>query len=716
MTVAPPEFAFSERSKLKFGWGRRLQMILQTEATECGLACLAMIASYHGYESDLASLRQKFSVSLKGATLARLVEMGHTLGLQPRPLRLELNELDQLQKPCILHWNLNHFVVLKRVKGNKVEVHDPAIGERTMSTGEFSRQFTGVAMELSPGPAFKREKAPPPLAFRTLTGRIAGFKRALVQILGLAVVLELFALISPLFVQIVMDQVLADGDRDLLTMLGIGFLLLTLVQTSVTAIRSWSVTYLGTNLNLAWTTNVFSHLLKLPQEYFQKRHMGDIVSRFSAITTIQQTLTTRFVEVILDGLMATVTLGMMLLYNAWLALLTLSGFVLYGLLRWTSYRIFREANIGSIVATSRQQSQFLEAVRGAQTIRLYNRGAAQSARFANKVTDTLNRTVAIQRLNLVFSTLNSLLFGVGRIAMYWIGARMTLDGQLSAGMLMAFAAYSDQFTARASGLIDYGIELRMLRLQGERLADIVLTQPEKHVDVGYIGPQPEPSIELRNVSFRYSADDAWVIKDCNFCVRAGESVALVGPSGCGKTTLAKLLLGLLEPEEGSIWVGDIDIKHLGKSTLRKMAGAVMQEDQLFAGSIADNISFFDTESTQLRVEAAARLASIHNEIEAMPMGYHSLVGDMGSSLSGGQKQRLLLARALYRRPKILVLDEATSHLDVQRERLVNDAVKRLKVTRILVAHRPDTIASADRVIEIHNGVARERLGSAAIAS
>ena len=240
----------------------------------------------------------------------------------------------------------------------------------------------------------------------------------------------------------------------------------------------------------------------------------------------------------------------------------------------------------------------------------------------------------------------------------------------------------------------------MLRLQGQRLADIVLTPPERYVETNYAGPAPEPSLEVRSLGFRYAVSEAWVIKDLGFRIAAGESVAIVGPSGAGKTTLGKLLLGLLEPQEGTIRIGGIDLRRLGKRVYREMVGAVLQDDTLLAGSIADNISFFDPEATPLRIEAAARLAHIHADIVAMPMGYHSLVGDMGSTLSGGQRQRLILARALYRRPKILLLDEATSHLDLAKEREVNAAIKRLKITRIVIAHRPETIASADRVIDL----------------
>jgi ATP-binding cassette subfamily B protein RaxB len=362
--------------------------------------------------------------------------------------------------------------------------------------------------------------------------------------------------------------------------------------------------------------------------------------------------------------------------------------------------VFREANLGSIVAAAKQESQFLESVRGAQTIRLYHRAAHHTGRYLNAATDTANRTLEVQRYGLLFGSLNSLLFGLERIGVVWIGASAILDGQLSAGMLMAFLAYSDQFTGRGAALINYLVDLKLLRLQGERLADIVLTAPERHVDTPYVGPQPEPSLRLRGVSYRYAPGEPWVLKDLDLDIHAGESVAIVGPSGCGKTTLAKILLGLLDPEQGTISIGGIDLRRLGKARYRALLGAVLQEDSLFTGSIADNISFFDPEATATRIEAAARLAHIHDDIVTMPMGYHSLVGDMGSTLSGGQKQRLLLARALYRRPRILLLDEATSHLDVAREREVNVAIARLRITRIVIAHRPETIASAGRVIEL----------------
>jgi ATP-binding cassette subfamily B protein RaxB len=688
--------------QLRFGARRRLPLFLQTEAAECGLASLGMVASYHGHRIDLAGLRRRFTLSLKGATLAYLMQAAGRLDLAPRPLRLELAELPQLRTPCILHWDMNHFVVLQTVDSRGAVIHDPAFGVRRLGLAEVSRHFTGIALELTPTAAFTPADDRRRVRLRDLLGRVTGLGRSLAQVFLLALTLQALAVASPFYMQWAIDGAVVSADRDLLTVLGLGFLMLAVVQVAISALRSWVVIYLGTTLNLQWLANVFSHLLKLPVGWFEKRHLGDVVSRFGAVGTIQRTLTSSFVEALIDGVMAVATFAMMLVYSATLTAVAVAAVALYGAMRWALYEPLRRATEEHIVHNAKQQSHFLETVRGVQSIRLFGRQDERRARWLNLVVDAVNRDLAAQKLTLAFRSGNGLVFGIERVAIVWLGALLVLESAFSVGMLFAFVAYKEQFSARIAGLIDKAIELRMLNLQAERLADIVLTPPEAQSPAMPVDGI-EASLEVRSLSYRYSDMEPFVLLNCSFAVGAGESVAIVGPSGGGKTTLVKVMLGLLAPTDGKVLAGGVDIGKLGMDRYRKLVGTVMQDDQLFAGSIADNVSFFDPSPDHGAIERFARLAAVHEDIVAMPMGYNTLIGDMGAALSGGQRQRILLARALYKEPRILFLDEATSALDVQKERAVNEAIRGLNLTRIIIAHRPETIASADRVIVLQGG-------------
>lgn len=689
---------------LNLGWGtRRVPVILQTEAAECGLACLAMVASRLGLRTDLSSLRKRFSISLKGATMDDLVRIAGQLQLIARPLRAELDHLPGLALPCVLHWELNHFVVLTEIHGDTAVIHDPARGVRHLSMAEASRCFTGVVLELSPAADFSPRAEKQSVNLRQLLGHVGGLKRSLTQIFFLALALEGFSLLSPFFMQAVVDGVLVSGDRDLLVTLGAGFTLLVLIQVGTAAIRSWAVLYLSATLNLQWLSNVFAHLMRLPVSWFEKRHAGDVMSRFAAVQQIQQTLTTSFIEAVLDGLMVALTFAVMCVYSVTLTAIAFGCVAAYGLLRWAFFRRQREATEEAIVHEAKRSTHFLESLRGVQSIKLFNRQEERQAQFANKVVDAMNATIATRKLDLMFGVMSKLVFGLERVAVIWVGALLVMSQHFSVGMLFAFFAYKEQFALRVSGLIDKLVELKMLRLQGERLADIVLAAPEADT----LAPAPRDAaparLELRGASFRYADGEPDVLSSVSLAIEPGESVAITGPSGCGKTTLLKVLLGIHEPQEGGVYIDGVPLSRLGLRHWRDLIGTVMQEDQLFAGSIADNISFFESGADAAWVEECAKLASLHEEIDAMPMGYQTLIGDMGSSISGGQKQRILLARALYKRPQILFLDEATSALDVDRERLVNNAIRQLKLTRVIVAHRPETIASTQRVIVLKDG-------------
>lgn len=693
-----------------------MKAVLQSEMAECGLASLAMVATHHGAHTDLPGLRRRFPLPLKGATLSWLADIAGRMGFRSRPLRLELEQLAQLRMPCILHWDLNHFVVLAKAGRARATILDPAVGRRRLTYADLSGHFTGVALELSPAAGFKRHKPAPAVSLRQLTGRITGLWRALAMILLLSLALQVFVVLGPFFLQWTVDQVLVSADRDLLAVLASGFALVLLLQVGIGLLRGWAVLYLSTRLGLEWVGNMFAHLLRLPLNFFEKRHLGDLVSRIGSVRAIQRTLTASFASALVDGLMAIVTFTMMLVYSRKLALITLAAVSLYLGVRALCFHALRGGTEQQLAAEARQQSHMLESIRGMQTIKVAGVEQQRGSRFANLMNDTANCDVWLGKLGLGFNGASGLIFGLERLAVIWTGALLVLDNVFSVGMLIAYLAYKDQFAGRIGGLIDKWIEFRMLRLHGERLADIALTEPEVQPDKTFRdAPLPDARIEVRGLGFRYADGEPWILRDCSFTVEEGEAVAIVGASGCGKTTLIKLLLGLLQPSAGRISVGGRDIAKLEPRRYRGILGAVMQDEQLFAGSVAENIALGDEGFDPRRAEAAARIAAVHDEIAAMPMGYDSLVGDMGTTLSGGQKQRVILARALYRKPRILFLDEATSHLDVQRERIVNDAVRRLRVTRVMIAHRPETVATADRVLVLRDGRIVQESGAEQVA-
>ncbi|MEA3651663.1 peptidase domain-containing ABC transporter, partial [Acinetobacter baumannii] len=692
--------------RLSLGLGRTVPVILQTESSECGLACLAMIAGYYGYESDLLTLRQKHPISQKGATLATLVKIANKLHLTTRPLKLELDELNQLRLPCILHWDLNHFVILKNVSPAKITIVDPAFGERVFTYDQASSHFTGIALELWPDSNFEEKKDKTSIRIFKLFGEIRGLWKSLGQILILALVLEVFSLVSPFFMQWVIDHAIVSADLNLLTTLALGFGLLMLLSSLISLLQAWVVMHMATTLNVQWKANIFHHLVNLPTNFFQKRHLGDVISRFSSIDAIQRTLTTSFITAILDGLMTIFTLILMFIYSVKLACIALISMLMYIIIRWIWYYPLRRATEDQIVHGAKQSTHFMETMRGIKTIKQFEKQDYRQATWLSLFVNQINAGLTTQKLNIMFGFVNTLLFGLQNIIIVWLGATLVIEGEFTVGILMAFIAYKNQFGDRVTSLIDKYVEVRMLSLHGERLADIVLTDQEKTDNYLFVPESSElqkTEIDVKSLRFRYSEEESWIIHGINFNIPEGQSVAIVGSTGCGKTTLMNLLLGNLNPEHGEIKIGGQSIKSLGSNRLRNFIAYVAQDDVLFAGSILENISFFDDSVQQDWVEQCAKMASVHDEIMAMPMGYQTLVGDMGNILSGGQKQRILLARALYRKPKILFLDEATSHLDIIKEKEINDMIKSLNITRIIIAHRPETISSVDRIIALNNG-------------
>jgi ATP-binding cassette, subfamily B, bacterial CvaB/MchF/RaxB len=685
----------------------------QTEAAECGLACLAMISSYYGHRTDLNTLRRRHPVSLKGVTLRALIQVASQMHFACRPLRFDLDQLKQLRLPAIVHWDMNHFLVLKSITKRGIIVHDPASGERFFPIAEASKHLTGVALELSPAEGFLPKDERARLPFSTFWTQLRGTTHALIQILVLSVILETFVIVSPFYLQLTVDDVIARGDTDLLIVLALGFGLLTAIKVASGAIRSLVILIVQNVLHFQIGARLFHHLVRLPLAYFEKRHIGDILSRFTSIEPIRSALAEGMVAATIDGLMAVATLAMIFVYSTQLALVVLTAFILYTALRLGLYGLFRKRSLVVIETKANENSTFIETMRAVQSLKIFNRESDRETQWLNRYADVVSANVRLGRARIAFTTINDALFGLENIVTIYLAARLALNNSLTIGMIFAFMSYKQHFTEKAVQLVEKALDFRILELHLERLADIALSPLERgHDQLLAYTRQIQGRIELRNVFFQYAETEPFVLEDISFIIEPGEFVTIMGPSGGGKTTLIKIMLGLLEPTRGEVLIDGIPLSTMGPRPYREHVGAVMQEDQLLSGSIADNICFFDPSFDQERMVQCAQLAGIHKEIMDMPMTYNSLIGDMGSSLSGGQKQRVMLARALYRQPRILFMDEGTAHLDVDSEKHINDSLKRLQITRISVAHRPEIGSGADRILRIARTLVRDAHGRA----
>ncbi|WP_100658670.1 peptidase domain-containing ABC transporter [Alteromonas flava] len=714
MTVAALDFSpwFSFRAKPK------VPLVLQTEASECGLACLAMLAGTYGYQTDLTQLRHRFALSAHGATLRQVMDVASHLNFSSRALRLELEQLAALQTPCILHWNMNHFVVLVSVNSRKrlLTINDPACGEQQLTWQEADKHFTGIALELSPNQDFTPQKQRQQLTLQHFWSRIHGLKRSLVIILMLSLMLQLFAIASPFYMQIVIDDVIVSSNHQILTTLALGFGLLLVIEVGVSVLRQVSIIYLSNRLSLQMSSNVFQHLIRLPMDYFLKRHVGDIVSRFGSLRAIREMFTTGLITAIVDGLMAAVTLIVMFIYSVKLATVVIAIVMLYALVRYTFYRPIRRLNEEAIVAAANENSHFMESVRALQTVKLFAQENQRQNQWLNKLTNSMNKHIQISRWNISFASINQLLFGLENLLVIYLAALAVMDSVLSVGMLYAFISYKSRFINAMDSLITQWIDFKMLDLHFARLSDIVYTPKDPLLGAlspnhsGYTNSlksiaQGSGALSVDDITYRHSQVEAPLFSRVSLRVEPGQTVAIIGASGCGKTTLMKCMMGLLAVQEGNVRIDEQPLQQ--SPDYRQRIAAVMQDDQLLQGSIADNIACFAEQVDMAKVVAVAQVACIHDDVMTMAMQYNTLVGDMGTTLSGGQKQRILLARALYRQPAILFLDEATSHLDLTNEQQVTANIANLKITRVLIAHRLQTLQQADVIYELINGELRQ---------
>ncbi|WP_395345044.1 peptidase domain-containing ABC transporter [Ningiella sp. W23] len=707
----------SALASLKFSSWRSVKLVMQNEANECGMACLTMIANYHGNGVNLSQLRLDLNNDGQGVNLKNIIDQAARIGLSSRALKVPLDELEKLQKPAILHWDFSHFVVLTKVTRKGIYIADPATGKRFVAMHEVNTSFTGVALELTPNQDFTRIKAETGLRIRDFAKNAVGIKRQLGLLLGLSLLLQLFAVLSPFYMQTVIDEVLIKADEALLTALAIGFALVLLIDTATGLLRERIMLTFSMRFSMFLSSSVFAHLLSLPVPYFIKRHMGDIVSRFDSVQHIRELISSGIVTAIIDGLMAIITLAVMLAYSPKLTLVVVIIVAIYAVIRWVLFYPIRRLNQEVLYADAEQQSYFMQSVRAIRTLKLGNTTASSHTKWLNKLSHAMNKRIALANWNIGFSTINKILFGIENLVVIYLAALLVMEQSLSVGMLFAFVSYKSRFVDAMASLIEKWIEFKMLSVHLQRVSDIVMTAPEstnqlaarQSIQVAQVASQKRLStsqtssnsdihLEVSKLAYRYGDDKAYVFENINFQLHAGQSLAITGQSGCGKSTLLNCLLGLLAPSQGKVLIRGQKITPDNRSA--HGIAAVLQDDQLLSGSILENISQFDEQLDIERAVVCAQIACIHEDIMQMTMQYQSTIGDMGDALSGGQKQRLLIARALYLQPQILLLDEASSHLDIETERKLNQHLQQLNITKIMIAHRSETIASAQHIIEL----------------
>ncbi len=686
---------------LDLRWQRRVPVIHQTETAECGLACLAMICGHFGKNIDLIYLRRKFNLSARGATLAGINGIAEQLGMATRALSLELDELRVLKTPCILHWDFSHFVVLVSVKRNRYVLHDPARGIRYIGREEMSRYFTGIALEVWPGSEFQVETQQTRISLRSLINSIYGIKRTLAKIFCLSVVIEAINLVMPVGTQLVMDHAIPAGDRGLLTLISAGLMFFILLRAAVSMLRAWSSLVMSTLINVQWQSGLFDHLLRLPLAFFERRKLGDIQSRFDSLDTLRATFTTSVVGAIMDSIMVVGVFVMMLLYGGYLTWIVLGFTMVYVLIRLVTYGYYRQISEETLVRGARASSYFMESLYGIATVKIQGMVGIRGTHWLNLKIDAINSGIKLTRMDLLFGGINTFVAACDQIVILWLGAGLVIDNQMTIGMFVAFSSFRGQFSERVASLTSFLLQLRIMSLHNERIADIALHEKEeKKPEIEIVADMGPISLETNGLSYRYDSQSAPIFSALSLSVAPGESVAITGASGAGKTTLMKVLCGLFEPDSGRVLINGTDIRQLGINNYHRMIACVMQDDRLFSGSIRENICGFAEEMDEEWMVECARASHIHDVIMNMPMGYETLIGELGEGLSGGQKQRIFIARALYRKPGILFMDEATSSLDTESERFVNVAIKNMNITRVIIAHRETTLRTVDRVISI----------------
>ncbi|MFN6565703.1 peptidase domain-containing ABC transporter [Dendronalium sp. ChiSLP03b] len=684
---------------------RRVPIRLQLNAVECGAACLAMILSYYGRQTQVAECREFMGISRDGVTAQTIARTARAYGLRVKAYSLEeLADFKYVHLPAIVYWNFEHFIVVERWSSKSVEIVDPSCGRRKLTVDRFHEGFTGVVLTFEPGVQFQYRRTKAQLSWWDyLLEYILHTPGLLLQILSTSLLLQILGLALPILTKVVVDRILPLHITDVMPILGLGMMILVLAQMVTSYLRAALLIYLQARIDTRLMLGFFEHLLTLPFRFFEQRTVGDLLMRLGSNAMIRETLTSQTLSIILDG---TFVLGYLILLfvqePAFGVVVSIVGLLQVMLLFGTTNRV-HDLMQRDLLAQAESQSYLVEALTGILTLKACGSEDRAFEYWSNLFFKQLNVSLQRNHLGALVDTAMLSLRSFSPLVLLWVGALYVLDGSMSLGTMLALNAIAASFLMPLSSLVSNGQRLQLVDAHLERLTDVLTAESEQKLQKVQTAPRLTGRIELDRVSFRYDRNAPSVLHNISLSIEPGQKIALVGRSGSGKSTLAKLLLGLYLPTEGEILYDGMPLQALNWRTLRSQFGVVLQEPFLFSGSIRQNISINDPSLSLEQIVAAAELAAIHDDIMQMPMGYETRVAEGGSGLSGGQRQRLSLARAFAHQPAILLLDEATSHLDVVTESSIEQNLHHISCTRIAIAHRLSTIRNADTILVLDRG-------------